>query len=63
VTVGERLQANVGNSIPDIIFGLCNGKVETFLTKGEKITVVLNKKLTEMESRKRRNVYVFNFLK
>lgn len=31
VTGGERLQANAGNHIPDIIFGLCNGKVKPFL--------------------------------
>jgi hypothetical protein len=36
VTGGERLQANAGNHIPDIIFGLCNGKVKPFLWRGEK---------------------------
>lgn len=46
VTGGERSKANAGNRIPGIIFGLCSGKVKPFLRRGEKMTVVLNKKLT-----------------
>jgi hypothetical protein len=58
---GESLKVNARNRIPDIIFSLCSGKVKPFIRKGEKITVVLNKKLTGVESRTRRNVRTYTF--